>query len=158
MQKQIPVSFSHVLDPKYSTKPIQEVVMVVLETSRSGKQVIRARGYWDGDLHTVVKNIPPTPEWDQKLMTNSEYSMSSCHYFWDWMRYGTVLAILKNNSVADCIDYDDICYFLETLDPPKFQVGKYVFTDYFGKLEEFAKSVKLKFHDNNFSNITMRLC
>jgi hypothetical protein len=152
MQKQLPVSFSLVIDPEYTTDPTMILVMVSMESSRSGKQVIRARGCWDGDLHTVVKDIPKPPEFNPALISNRDYSMAHCNYFWDWMRYGTVLAVLEI-FLEDYIDYDDVQYFTEMLDKPTFQVGEYVQPDYLGRLVEFAEPLKLKFIYNGFCDI-----
>lgn len=143
MQKQMPYTFSIKSDYGRGKETRISTVIVSIESSRSGKQVLRARGHWDGDLHTVINNLPDTPE--------NLSSMGACYLYWDWMRYGAVLAICEI-FLEDEIDYDDICHFIDTLEKPSVSstnIGRKD-PEYFKQLEEFAKSIGLKMVDNGW--------
>lgn len=170
MQRQLPVTFSYITsdhvvlvnpeakDPneRYQEGPNETVthtVMVVMELSRSKKTVIRARGSWDGDLHTVVKEVP-IPDFPPSNQLAEQHNWADNHYFWDWMRYGAVLAILEI-FLEDEIYYDDTEYFREMLPQPVYWKGSGQRPEdknpqYFKLLEQLAAPIKFWIIDNGF--------
>lgn len=161
MQHQVPFSFSFDV-PSYinylSLKPFENkaeygpmirrfgTVLLSVESSRSKKQIIRAKTHWESHSFTVVE-VPAMPDDPSRTPENRD-NWGASNWFWDWLRYAAVLAI----SEVVLEDHLDMSNFIVSRPvyrpkmPEKIGFGN----AYFDSLEEFAKSINFKFENNGF--------
>lgn len=150
MQHQIPYSFSFSIDLGRGPEEVVYTVMACVESTRSGKQVIRTRTHHEAETHKYdLDTIEPVT-----LLEASP--MVGCHYYWDNIRYAVVRTLCED-GFNDYGDWEEIEKFLFTLPKPfpRTKAGTYGGYDeedpkYIERLIKAFPEFKIKVLDNGY--------